>query len=96
MQKHYETRAVSIVTKYYGPTNTKGSRIKADAGRGRTKWISYPHDEREPHLAAAMALCEHMGWQDNMLISGGTETGDQVFVMVHPREFDDLKSAMAD
>lgn len=75
MCKYYDTRNTAIVTKYLAPTNTKGARIKADAGMGRTKTVPFDHGTDNPHLQAAKALCGKMGWHDRFLIQGGTETG---------------------
>jgi hypothetical protein len=48
----------SITTKYFGPTDTKGSRIQAKSG-GITKTIPYPYElsGEECHQAALAALC---------------------------------------
>lgn len=52
-----------IVTTYYGPTNYKGSRIKAahvrDAKHTYSAWVPYPHEAHhgvDAHLVAAQAL----------------------------------------
>jgi hypothetical protein len=47
-----------IVTKYFGPTDTRGSRIKAYLGK-TTKTIPYPYElsGEECHMAAVAALC---------------------------------------
>jgi hypothetical protein len=53
----------AIHTKYYGPTNFRGSRIKASCDAA-TIWVPYSHQfslEGE-HRAAAMALLEQLGW----------------------------------
>jgi hypothetical protein len=51
----------AIETKYLGPTNTKGGRIKAECWGGNVT-ISYPHelDTAEAHKAAAQALIDKM------------------------------------
>lgn len=79
----------AIVTKYLGPTNTKGGRIKATTDNGRySVTIDYPHESRYPHADAALALCWKMGWTGT-LIEGGTADGS-VFV------FADSESHIAD
>ncbi len=87
-----ETHRVTIRTTYYGPTNHRGSRIKADAGMGRKVWVSYYADYDgtaaarkagsygDPHDIAALTLMDKMEWS-NDLIKGATETGN-VYVMV--------------
>lgn len=74
---------VAITTKYLGPTNTKGSRIKASAGRGREVTISYDHalGQEACHAKAARALMTKMGWP-NKLVAGGLKNGGYVFVMI--------------
>ncbi len=55
MSKPFATQA--IVTRYLGPTNYKGARIKATCARGSVV-ISYPHElnQDERHDFAASAL----------------------------------------
>lgn len=69
----------AIITKYLGPTNTKGGRIKATTGSGKNSLtIGYPHEASNPHALAAMALAQKLGWT-GALVEGGTATGS-VFV----------------
>ena len=71
----------AIITKYHGPTNTRGSRITAKAEGVKGVSISYPYDlsGEACHLAAATALCEKYHWLDKsvQLVGGGLpdETG---------------------
>lgn len=71
---------VAITTKYLGPTDFKGSRIKADAGDKRTITIPYPYElnQFEAHEKAALALLDKMGWQGELL--GGALTSGYAFV----------------
>lgn len=66
----------AIVTKYHGPTNTRGSRISAQDSDGNRISIPYPHELNgdDCHALAAAALCRKMGWPGE-LIGGGTRTG---------------------
>ena len=43
-----------ILTKYYGPTSHKGSRIKCTSAHGVT-WHQFDYSARCPFLAAAIA-----------------------------------------
>ncbi len=72
----------AIVTRYIGPSNTRGGRIVADGGLKRRVTIPYPHELRseDAHACAAQALCNKFGWTGD-LRSGGTERGC-VFVFV--------------
>lgn len=66
----------TISTKYYGPTNTKGSRIKATTSSGITKWFSYDYglEGKENHIEAARALKDALYWTGDM-IGGDTKDG---------------------
>jgi hypothetical protein len=53
----------AIETKFYGPTNSSGSRIVAKAWAGSKK-THYNHalNADQNHLQAAKALADKMGW----------------------------------
>lgn len=53
----------AIVTKYFGPTSNRGSRVKAtaDAGSAVVTW-DYELGAYENHERAAFALASSMGW----------------------------------
>jgi hypothetical protein len=74
----------AIITKYFGPTNTRGSRIKATCAAGSVT-ISYPYElsGQACHRAAADALVQKMGWDDahyGGLLGGQLPSGEYVFV----------------
>jgi hypothetical protein len=54
----------AIMTKFHGPTNTKGSRISASDGDGNRVIISKSFDwnQEDGHKQAIFALCDKMGW----------------------------------
>lgn len=66
----------AITTRYLGPTNFRGSRIKATAEGGNSITIPYPYElsGQDVHQKAAIALCKKLGWGTELL-GGGTETG---------------------
>lgn len=70
----------AIECKYIGPSNVKGSRIKAYDCDNNSVTIGYPHElsGEEVYKAAAIKLCEKMKWSTD-LIGGGTKNG-YVFV----------------
>ena len=72
-----------IITKYIGPTNYRGSRIKATDTDGNSITISYDHslNHDQAYLKAAIALCNKMKWKTN-LIGGGIQNG-YVFVFAN-------------
>jgi hypothetical protein len=53
----------AITTKYLGPTDKKGARIKATCDAGSIT-VSYPHElsGQDVHAFAAMALVRKLGW----------------------------------
>lgn len=72
----------SILTKYHGPTNTRGSRISAVTEAGHRLSISYPHElsGEDVHRKAAVALCRKMGWSGcGTLVGGAIHGGGYVF-----------------
>ena len=80
---------IAIQTKYLGPTNTRGSRIKAWTESGHSMTVDYPHEKREgadAHSVAALALARSLGW-GGTLIAGGTDAG-YVFVFSTSDAFD--------
>ena len=80
-----DTGRCVIVTKYLGPTNFRGGRIKASAKSGRALEVTipYPHELSQPeaHAAAARALCERMNWNPVALHQGYAPMEGYVFVM---------------
>ena len=66
----------AITTKYYGATNTRGSRIVARDRDNNRISIPYPHElsGEACHAKAAMALCRKMGW-DGVMFGGSTADG---------------------
>lgn len=78
----------AIVTRYIGPTNVRGARIKATASAGSV-YIGYDEAGTTPeerHAAAAAKLSAKFGWDDpryyGPLIGGGLPDGSYVFVEV--------------
>jgi hypothetical protein len=69
----------AIVTKYLGPTDRRGSRIKAEAEGGNRVTLSYDHASDNPHRDAAVALCLKLNWHGT-LAEGGLPDGRCVFV----------------
>lgn len=66
----------AIETKYIGPTNHRGARIKATSGSGLTVTVewNYAANPEENHLVAAKILCAKYGWSAD-LIGGSTIKG---------------------
>lgn len=66
----------AIETKYLGPTNFRGSRVKATSGSGLTLTVEWNHEFNSDvnHRDAAVALCKKLGWPID-LIGGSTVKG---------------------
>lgn len=69
----------AIITKFIGPTNYRGSRIKAKCQAGSIT-VSYEHGlgTDDNHDAAAKALAEKLGWTGDgygKLVGGGLPDG---------------------
>lgn len=71
----------AIETKYLGPTNHRGARIKATTAGGDSVTVSYDYASHDPHGEAVKALLIKTGWKGNM-ISGGSSNGRCVWVFV--------------
>lgn len=76
---HYQ----AITTKYLGPTNHRGARIKAQAARGH---ITLEYDSglttSANHMEAAKALAERFGWGGHWASGGLPDGRGDVFVIV--------------
>ncbi len=72
----------AIITKYHGPTNTRGSRVSATAANGQRVFMGYDsaHTSEENHRIAAEKLCEKLDWHGK-LASGSLKNG-MVWVFV--------------
>lgn len=71
INSHYQ----AITTKYLGPTNHYGERIKATCYSGSiTVGYDYALNDNENHDAAAAALVAKMGWSGDY-IGGGSPCG---------------------
>ncbi len=59
----------AIITKYYGPTNTRGSRFKATDEDGNQVTVSYDYslNSESNHVAACLALCAKMNWHGEIV-----------------------------
>lgn len=73
----------AITTRYIGPSNTRGSRIKARAAAGS---ITIPLDDslgvEARHAKAAEALARKFGWHGQWFQGGSPDETGYVFVCV--------------
>lgn len=71
----------AIVTKYIGPTNVRGSRVKATAQAGSiTLHWDDSRNADQNHKAAALALASELQWDYGQWVSGGLPDGTMVWV----------------
>lgn len=79
----------AIVTKFHGPTNTRGSRISAKAFCGKV-FVSYDYalSVQENHAAAARALVAKVGWHGRWIAGAHPDTSGYVFVGMHNPDTD--------
>jgi hypothetical protein len=92
----------AIITKYLGPTNTKGSRIKATcAAASVTLGYDSALNSDGNHRAAAEALCKKLGWVSSpnnlytSLVQGQLPNGDNVFTFI-PKEYEKAVQAICE
>ena len=72
----------AILTKWLGPTDTKGTRIKAydSDGNSVTIPIDYGLEDSDNDRAACLALIERLDWNCSILGSGYIK-GGRCFVL---------------
>lgn len=73
----------AIITKFIGPTNYRGARVKATAEAGSVT-IPWDHAQNpeDNHITAAKFLMQKFGWDKHNEILGGGYKNGYVFVMV--------------
>lgn len=76
----------AIQVKYLGPTNKKGSRVKAFAEGVKTVTLAYDYSNDYFNLAhkAAIILCQKNDWPTT-LIGGQLPNNDYVFVFTNKK-----------
>lgn len=77
LHNHFARQA--IVTRYHGPTDTRGARVSATAAGGRLVLpYDYAGEAYDNHAAAALALAAKLKW-DGSWVGGALPTGDYCF-----------------
>lgn len=76
MTKIINSHMQAITTKYFGPTNTKGSRIKASCYAG-SLFVPYDHSlsAQGNHDNAANKLMAKLEWNYSAISGSATDTG---------------------
>lgn len=72
----------AIVTRYHGPTDTRGTRVTASAAGGKAT-VAWDHalTPEQNHAEAAKLLCEKFDWEGT-LVGGTAHDGDRVWVFM--------------
>lgn len=65
---------ITIRTRYIGPTDFQGSKIRATM-RGKQLTMAYDHGARDPHLKAAQALADRVHGAASLIAQEMTATG---------------------
>lgn len=75
----------AIQTKYLGPGNVRGSRVKAWADGYGSVTLGWDHrlNAADNHKAAAIALIRKLEWQGSTWAQGHRDSKGDVFVRVH-------------
>jgi hypothetical protein len=63
----------SITTKYLGPTDRRGTRVKATSSAGLSVTVGWDDalSDTDNYAAAAVALCKKLGWSGTLAVGGG-------------------------
>jgi hypothetical protein len=81
----------AITTKFIGPTDTKGSRVKATSASGHSILLAWKYEEgvEGNHKLAAMALASKLGWNGRWFVGGMADRfGGNVYVQDDGDSFD--------
>ena len=73
----------AIVTKYIGPSNVRGARIKATADAGSVIVPKkYELNTEDAHAYAALALARKFGWKGTLIMGGMPDKTGYGYVFV--------------
>lgn len=80
----------SITTKYIGPTDHRGAKIKATSSSGLKAIFSYADELSidDNHKMATVGLCRKLGWHGKLAVGGAPKGTGNVFVFVDADTFD--------
>lgn len=72
-----KSRVKAIFTKYIGPSNVRGARVKATDEDRNSVTLSWDHalDSLDNHRAAAEALIKKMKWNPTRIVPGSLKAG---------------------
>jgi hypothetical protein len=87
---------VAITSKYHGPTDTRGSKVRATAN-GHTATVPYASelDTEANHRAAVVALCAKLGWDADRFFGGSLDDGRWAWVPVFTYDWEQRQKEAA-
>ena len=71
----------AIVSKFFGPGNVRGARIKVQAEGVKARFYSYNYSASDAHKSAVDQFCREMNWEGE-LVDGGMPDGSRVWVFL--------------
>lgn len=80
---------IAIRSKFYGPTERRGSCVRAFAN-GRRVGVPWEHslDSESNHRRAVIALCDKLGWDSDRFYGGFLEGGEWAWVPVFDADWE--------
>lgn len=80
---------IAIKSKYHGPTDTRGSIVRASAN-GRSAQLPWASEigSEENHYRAVVLLCRKLGWDADRFFGGNLESGEWVWVPVFTADWE--------
>jgi hypothetical protein len=88
---------VAITSKYHGPTNTRGSCVRATANHNMVTvpWDS-ALDSEENHRNACERLCGKLGWDADRFFGGVMDDGRWAWVPVFTYDWEQRQKEVRD
>lgn len=88
---------VAIASKYHGPTDTRGSCVRATAN-GHMATVAYASelDSEANHRAACKLLCDKLGWDADRFFGGAMDDGRWAWVPVFTYEWEQRHKEVRD
>jgi len=81
----------AITTRYFGPTNTRGARIKATSGSGLSVYVHCDGSDDSEHKNAAETLAAKLKW-DGVWCGGAVAGRDSYAWVLLPGDLADEKT----
>ena len=87
---------VAITSKYHGPTNTRGSCVRATANGHMVTvpWAS-ELDSEANHREACKRLCDKLGWDADRFFGGAMDDGRWAWVPVFTYDWEQRQKEVA-